>query len=73
VFVRRPKANRQMHQISAGPDESSVVTVPTPVHGADWRWLDANHLIAVTRAGLVTLDLAGKVSVLDASATWLAR
>ena len=73
VFVRQPKANGRMHQISAGPDESSIVTVPTPVHGAHWRWLDAGRLVAVTTAGLVTLDLAGEVRVLDASATWLAR
>ena len=71
VFVRQPEANRHMHQISAGTDESSLVTVPTPVHGSDWRWLDASRLIAVTKDGLVTIDLAGKVTVLDAAATWL--
>jgi hypothetical protein len=73
VFARQPEVNHHIRQISAGPDESSIVTVPTPVHGADWQWLDANHLIAVTSEGLVTLDLAGKVGVLDASATWLVR
>jgi hypothetical protein len=73
VFVRQPEANQRMHQISAGPDDASVVTVPTPVHGADWQWLDPSRLIAVTSAGLVTVDLTAKVSVLDPAATWLTR
>lgn len=55
-------------RLSEGTGEPSALEIPK-----DARWDDNEHLLAVTSAGLVRIDLEGTTTVLDAKATALVR
>ena len=69
-----PKGDRVLVQISGAWKVSEGAAAPKALdlpEGA--RWDDNEHLLAVTSAGLVRMDLEGKTEVLDAKATALIR
>jgi hypothetical protein len=61
VFQREGKL-----MLGEGPSQTTAWTVPS-----GFRWWDDEHVLAVTNAGLVMVDLQGHTRVLDAAATAL--
>ena len=55
-------------QLAAGPSEVEPLSEVRQM-----QWFDAEHLLAITDAGLVLLDLDGNAKLLDPAATLLVR